>query len=90
MARFGFSWNNEREFFDNPATAIVDPTSISIDPHIDGSLVTRPTAGSGKSQIHLTAPKYQFIANGFYQGPWGSTSAPICSSARDSPRSFTP
>src|SRR5262249_21352979 len=26
---------------------------------------------SGKSQIYLTAPKYQFIANGYYQGPWG-------------------
>ena len=30
-----------------------------------------PTAGSGKSQIYLTLPTYQFIANGFYQGPWG-------------------
>ena len=71
MARFGYSWNSEREFFDNPATAIVDPTSTSIDPHIDGGVVTRPTAGSGKSQIYLTAPKYQFIANGYYEGPWG-------------------
>ena len=34
-------------------------------------MVTRPTSGSGKSQIHLTAPKYQFIANGYYEGPWG-------------------
>ncbi len=30
-----------------------------------------PTAGSGKSQIYLTLPKYQFTANGYYQGPWG-------------------
>ena len=29
MARFGYSWNNEREYFDNPATAIVDPTSTT-------------------------------------------------------------
>ena len=71
MGRFGYSYNNEKEFFDNPATSIVDPTSLSSDPHIDGGLVTRATTGSGKSQIYLTAPKYQFIANGFYQGPWG-------------------
>ena len=32
---------------------------------------TRATSGSGKSQIYLTAPKYQFIANGYYEGPWG-------------------
>jgi hypothetical protein len=30
-----------------------------------------PTAGSGKSQIYMTLPTYQFIANGYYQGPWG-------------------
>ena len=54
MARFGYSWNSEREYFDNPSTAIVDPTSTSIDPHINGGVVTRPTAGSGKSQIYLT------------------------------------
>jgi hypothetical protein len=28
------------------------------------------TSGSGKSDIFLTLPKYQFVANGFYQGPW--------------------
>ena len=33
--------------------------------------MTVPTAGSGKSQIYLTLPSYQFTANGFYQGPWG-------------------
>ena len=33
--------------------------------------MTVPTAGSGKSQIYLTLPDYQFTANGFYQGPWG-------------------
>ena len=71
MGRFGFSWNNEREYFDDPSTSIVDPTSTSADPHIDGGTVTRATTGSGKSQIYLTAPKYQFIANGMYQAPWG-------------------
>jgi Carboxypeptidase regulatory-like domain len=71
MGRVGYSWNNEKEFFDNPATSIVDPTSLSSDPHINGGVVTRATTGTGKSQIYLTAPKYQFIANGMYQGPWG-------------------
>ncbi|HVZ19468.1 MAG TPA: TonB-dependent receptor, partial [Vicinamibacterales bacterium] len=71
MGRFAYSWNDEREFFDNPATSIVDPTSTSGDPHIDGGNVVRATAGSGKSQIYLTAPRYQIVANGFYQGPWG-------------------
>jgi len=71
MGRVGYSYNNEKEHFDDPATSIVDPTSLSSDPHIDGGLVTRATSGSGKSQIYLTAPTYQFIANGFYQGPWG-------------------
>jgi Carboxypeptidase regulatory-like domain/TonB-dependent Receptor Plug Domain len=71
MGRFGLSWNNEREYFDDPSTAIVDPTSTTGDPHINGGTVTRETGGSSKSQIYLTAPKYQFIANGYYQGPWG-------------------
>jgi Carboxypeptidase regulatory-like domain/TonB-dependent Receptor Plug Domain len=71
MGRFAYSWNREREYVDDPSKAIVDPTSISADPHIDAGLVTRVTSGSGKSQIYLTAPSYQFIANGYYQGPWG-------------------
>jgi hypothetical protein len=71
MGRFGFSWNKAREYFDDPATSIVDPTPITLDPRVNGSLVTVPTAGSGKSQIYLTLPSYQFTANGFYQGPWG-------------------
>lgn len=71
MGRVGYSWNDEKEYFDNPATSIVDPTSLSSDPHIDGGLVTRATTGSGKSQIYLTAPTYQFIANGMYQARWG-------------------
>jgi hypothetical protein len=32
--------------------------------------VTR-TGGSGKSNIYLVLPQYQFIANGMYQAPWG-------------------
>jgi hypothetical protein len=71
MARFGYSWNRSREYFADPATSIVDPTPITVDPHVNGGLYTVPTTGSGKSQIYLTLPSYQFSANGYYQGPWG-------------------
>ena len=71
MGRFGFSWNKAREYFDDPSKSIVDPTPITADPRVSGGLLTVPTAGSGKSQIYLTLPSYQFTANGFYQGPWG-------------------
>jgi hypothetical protein len=71
MGRFGFSWNRDREYFDDPSQSIVDPTPLASDPHVNGGLVTVPTTGSGKSQIYLTLPTYQFMANGYYQGPWG-------------------
>ena len=71
MGRFGFAWNHDREYFDDPSKSIIDPTPITADPQVDGGVVTVPTAGSGKSQIYLTLPTYQFTANGYYQGPWG-------------------
>jgi hypothetical protein len=71
MGRFGFSWNHDREYFDDPSTSIVDPTPVTADPQVHGGVVTVPTGGSGKSQIYLTLPTYQFVANGYYQGPWG-------------------
>jgi hypothetical protein len=71
MSRVAFSWNDHKEYFDDPSKSIVDPTPITADPRINGAVVTVPTAGSGKSQIYLTLPKYQLSANGFYQGPWG-------------------
>jgi hypothetical protein len=71
MARLGFSWNRQREYFDDPSKSIVDPTPLTADPLVNGGIVTVPTAGSGKSQIYLTLPKYQFIANGYWQGPYG-------------------
>ena len=33
-------------------------------PQVDGGLVVRKSAGSGKSDIYMVAPKYQIIANG--------------------------
>jgi hypothetical protein len=71
MGRFGFTWNDEKEYFDDPSRAIQDPTPSPADPLVDGGTVTRQSTGSSKSEIYLTAPKYQFIANGYYEGPWG-------------------
>jgi len=81
MARFGFSTNDWREYFDNPAQSIIDPTKAPAPainqarafagPQIDGGLVVRKAAGSGKSNVYLVAPQYQFVANGSYEAPWG-------------------
>jgi hypothetical protein len=71
MARFGFSTNDHREYFDDPNTAITDPTPTRDSPNIDGGNVITRTSGSGKSNIFLVLPKYQFIANGLYQAPLG-------------------
>jgi hypothetical protein len=71
MARFGFSTNDHREYFDNPDTAIGDPTPGPSSPYIDGGLVITASGGSGKSGIYQLLPKYQFIVNGLYQAPWG-------------------
>jgi hypothetical protein len=70
MARFGFSTNSHREYFDSPA-AMTDPTPAPGTPNIDGGLVVRATAGSGKSNIYMVLPSYQFVANGLYQAAWG-------------------
>ena len=68
-------------YFDDPSLAIVDPTRAPAPaitqarqfagPQIDGGLVVRKAAGSGKSNVYLVAPKYQIVANGSYEGPWG-------------------
>jgi hypothetical protein len=70
MARFGFSTNSHREYFDG-ADALDDPTPAPGSPRLNGGLVVTQTGGSGKSNIYLVLPQYQFIANGMYQGPWG-------------------
>jgi hypothetical protein len=81
MARFGFSTNDWREYFDDPSGSIIDPTKAPAPaitqarqfagPQIDGGLVVRKAAGSGKSNVYLVAPKYQIVANGAYEAPWG-------------------
>jgi hypothetical protein len=70
MTRLGFSTNDHREYFDGPQ-ALVDPTPSPTNPNIDGGIVVRNSTGSGKSGIFQVLPKYQFIATGVYQAPWG-------------------
>jgi hypothetical protein len=70
MARFGFSTNDHREYFDSPAS-LTDPTGSPASPNDDGGLVVRQSGGSGKSNIFQLLPKYQFIATGLYQARWG-------------------
>lgn len=71
MARFGFSTNDHREYFDDPNAAITDPTPTPTSPNINGGRVVTRSGGSGKSQIYLVLPTYQFLANGMYQAKWG-------------------
>jgi hypothetical protein len=71
MARVGFSTSTHREYFDDPSTSIQDPTSTTIFPNIDGGMVLTPTFASGKSEIYMLSPRYQFNASGLYQLPYG-------------------
>jgi len=79
MARFGFSTNEWREYFDDPSKAILDPTKAPAPsaawpfagPQVNGGTVLQSSTGSGKSGIYMVAPSYQFIANGLYEVIWG-------------------
>jgi hypothetical protein len=79
MARAGFSTNDWREYFDDPAVSILDPTrapapSTSLPftgPQEDGGPVVRQSSGSGKSGIYMIAPAFQLVANGTYDAIWG-------------------
>jgi hypothetical protein len=70
QARFGFSTNSHREYFESDA-AIEDPTPRNNNPLRSDGVVLTQTGGSGKSGIYMILPRYQFIANGLVQGPWG-------------------
>jgi hypothetical protein len=70
MARFGFSTNDHREYFDGTA-GIQDPTPSEASPNMSGGLVLTETAGSGKSNIFMVLPQYQFVMTGMYQWKWG-------------------
>jgi hypothetical protein len=71
MARFGFSTNEHTQYWDNPESSIQNPTPSTTANYQNGSLVVVASGGSGKSGIYQVLPKYQFIANGLYQAPWG-------------------
>ena len=71
MGRFGFSTNSHREYFDDPSQAVQDPTSSTTWPNIDRGDYLTQTSGSGKSEIYLVLPRYQFTASGLYQLPRG-------------------
>ncbi|MGE5813554.1 MAG: hypothetical protein ACM36C_03630, partial [Acidobacteriota bacterium] len=70
MARVAFTYNDEREYFDNPDTAISDPTPTPISPLRDGGVVVRDTTSISKAQFYMIAPRYQFVANGLWEGPY--------------------
>jgi hypothetical protein len=70
MARFGFSINDHREYFDGKNSR-TNPTPQLSSPNIDGGQVMRASGGSGKSGIYMVLPKYQFILAGMYQAPFG-------------------
>lgn len=71
MARVGFSYNDEREYFDTPDTSIADPTPTPASPLRDGGAVVRDTTSVSKAQFFMIAPRYQLVANGFWEGPYG-------------------
>jgi hypothetical protein len=66
MARFGFSTNSWREYFDS-LSGYGNQTPTLGSPNLNGGLVVSAAGGSGKSSIYMVQPKYQIIANGVYQ-----------------------
>jgi hypothetical protein len=67
-----WSTSTHREYFKDLG-AMGDPTPTPANPNMDGGLVVRQTAGSGKSAIYMVLPKQQFIMNAAYQMKWGIT-----------------
>ena len=79
MGRVGFSVNDHREYFDDLSRSIEDPTPVAREgltgtvssPLRDGGVVLTRSEGTGKEDFYFVLPRYQFIANGLVQGPWG-------------------
>ena len=71
MARIGYSYNDHREYFTDREAAIIDPTPSPSSPERNGGPVITSTSGSGKSDIFFVTPKFQFVANGLYEAPFG-------------------
>jgi len=70
MLRFAFSTNDHREYFGSP-DSLGDPTPSPLEPARNGGLVLTETTGSGKSNVFMVLPNYQFAMNGLYQWRWG-------------------
>ena len=79
MARVTLSTNEWREYFDDPAASIVDPTKAPAPsalrpfagPQINGGSVVQLASGTGQSSVFMVAPKYQLAADGLLDLPFG-------------------
>ena len=75
MGRVGFSTNSHREFFDVVGRG-AGPAASTTWPNIPGGLYMTSTSGSGKSEIYLILPRYQFAARASTRSRTASTSPP--------------
>lgn len=79
MARVALSTNEWREYFDDPAAAIVDPTKAPAPsalrpfagPQINDGPVVQLASGTGQSSVSMVAPKYQVAIDGVLTLPFG-------------------
>lgn len=77
MMRAGFSTGEHTEHFADvdaqwdPTPTLPAATTPLLSPNVNGGLVLTQTAGSGKSNVYLVAPKYQYILTGAYQAKYG-------------------
>ena len=81
MGRVAFSTNRHTEHFDGEG-AIQDPGGTTSWPNIEGGAYITQATGSGKSEIYLILPRYQFAASGCTRCHGASTSRPACCRAR--------
>ena len=78
MMRMSWSGGANREYFDG-ADAHADPTPTLPgtqewtlgSPNVNGGVVVTQTSGSGKSNIFLVLPKYQYVLTLAYQAKYG-------------------
>jgi hypothetical protein len=76
MMRVNGSWNDHREYFNGTAgiqdpTPTINPQQATINLNKNGGEVIVESAGSGKSNVFLTLPKYQFTWIADYEAMWG-------------------
>ncbi|HEV3217718.1 MAG TPA: TonB-dependent receptor [Vicinamibacterales bacterium] len=72
MERISFSYNNAREHYTPQARYDTNgnPTPTITEPLVDGGQFAPQSSGDGLGSIFINA-KWQFNANGLYQGPFG-------------------